>query len=115
MNRSLRFNICNLASSFLLDQDDEGLSQRVNTNIEPELRYACEHWAMHLASVRYDCQDDVQQLSTLLRDFYDLKVLFWMEAMNLLGLDCCLAIHLARTWALQVRNYGNILRHVFTQ
>lgn len=105
MNKSLRFNICNLASSFLLDEDDEGLPERVKSNIGPELRYACRHWAAHLASVRHDRQEDVQQLSGLLLEFYSSKVLFWMEAMNLLKLDCRLAIHMARSWALQVCVY----------
>ncbi|KAJ7261904.1 hypothetical protein C8J57DRAFT_1134154, partial [Mycena rebaudengoi] len=104
MNKSLHFNMCNLESSFLLDKDDKCLSERVETEIEPELRYACQHWAAHLASVRHDFQEDVQQLSALLLNFYRLKVLFWMEVMNLLKLDCRLAIHLARTWALQVQN-----------
>jgi hypothetical protein len=114
MNKSLRFNICNLTSSFLLDKDDEGLPERVKSNIGPELRYACRHWAAHLASVRHDRQEDVQQLSALLLDFYGLKVLFWMEAMNLLKSDCRLAIHLARSWALQVCVYDNILGAVFS-
>ncbi|KAJ7448510.1 hypothetical protein FB451DRAFT_1053803, partial [Mycena latifolia] len=103
MNKSLRFNICSLPSSFLLDEDDKGLADRTKTNIGPELHYACQHWAAHLASVRHDHQGDVE-LSALLLDFYSLKVLFWMEAMNLLKSDCRLAIHLARTWALQVPN-----------
>jgi hypothetical protein len=117
MNESLCFNICNLTSSFLLDEDDKDLSKRAKTNIGPKLRYACQHWAMHLASVRHDYQEDVQQLSALLHDFYRLKMLFWMEAMNLLKSDCRLAIHLARTWALQlqVRKYDNIFSLVFSQ
>jgi hypothetical protein len=116
MNESLRFNICNLPSSFLLDKDDKGLADRTKTNIGPELRYACQHWAAHLASVRHDHQGDVQ-LSALLLDFYSLKVLFWMEAMNLLKSDCRLAIHLAHTWALhlQVCKYDNIFSPVFSQ
>ena len=105
MNKSLQFNICNLASSFLLDEDDEGLPERVKSNIGPELRYACQHWAAHLASVRHDHQEGMQQLPALLLDFYSLKVLFWMEAMNLLKLDCRLPIHMARSWALQVCVY----------
>ncbi|KAJ7696302.1 WD40-repeat-containing domain protein [Mycena rosella] len=105
MNESLHFNLCNLPSSFLLDKNDKGLADRVETNISSKLRYACQHWAVHLASVRHDPQEDTQ-LSALLLDFYSLKVLFWMEAMNLLKLksDCRLAINLARTWALQVQN-----------
>ncbi|KAJ7429374.1 hypothetical protein B0H11DRAFT_2265963 [Mycena galericulata] len=103
LNRSLRFNICNLATSFLLDDDENALSERVKTNIGPELRYACQHWAGHLASVR-DYEKDVEQLSVRLLDFCSLKVLFWMEAMHLLKLDCRVALHLARTWAMQAQN-----------
>ncbi|KAJ7696291.1 hypothetical protein B0H17DRAFT_407217 [Mycena rosella] len=105
MNKSLHFNLCNLPSSFLFDEDDKGLADQVETNINSELRYACRHWAMHLASVRHDRQEDMQ-LSALLLNFYKLNVLFWMEAMNLLKLksDCHLALNLARTWALQVQN-----------
>jgi hypothetical protein len=68
MNKSLQFNICNLTSSFLLEKDDEGLPVRVKSNIGPKLRYACRHWAAHLASVRHDRQEDMQQLSALLLD-----------------------------------------------
>jgi hypothetical protein len=114
MNESLRFNICNLTSSFLLDSEEEGLSQRFETRISPELRYACQHWAAYLSSVRHKFQGEVQQLSALLFDFCGLKILFWMEAMNLLKRDCRVALHLARTWALEVRNYGNILDCVLT-
>ncbi|KAJ7696282.1 hypothetical protein B0H17DRAFT_848324, partial [Mycena rosella] len=113
MNESLCFNLCNLPSSFLLDKDDKGLADQVETNISSELRYACRHWALHLASVRHDRQEDTQ-LSALLLDFYNLKVLFWMEAMHLLKSNCRLAINLARTWAFQVCKY-NILSPVFTE
>ncbi|KAJ7867817.1 hypothetical protein B0H13DRAFT_2064998 [Mycena leptocephala] len=109
MNKSLCFNICKLTSSFLLDEDDKALSERTKTNIGPELRYACQHWAPHLASVRHDREKDVQQLSAMLLDFYRLRVLFWMETMNLLKSDCRLAAHLARTWASQVRKQDDIL------
>jgi hypothetical protein len=108
MDKSLRFNICNISSASLLDQDDKGLSERVKTNIGAKVRYACQHWAAHLASVRHDRHADVQ-LSALLLDFYRLKVLFWMEAMNLLKSDCRLAVHIARTWASQVCKQDNIL------
>jgi hypothetical protein len=64
--------------------------------------------------VRHKFQGEVQQLSALLFDFCGLKILFWMEAMNLLKRDCHVALHLARTWALEVRNYGNILDCVLT-
>ncbi|KAF7349560.1 WD40 repeat-like protein [Mycena sanguinolenta] len=74
MNMSLQFNICNLTSSFLLDEDDKGLPDRVATNIGSELRYACQYWAAHLISV-HDPQD-VQQLSAALFGVLQLESAF---------------------------------------
>jgi hypothetical protein len=107
MSKSLHFNICNLKSSFLLDEDDNNLPDQVATNIGSELRYACQYWAAHLTSV-HDPQD-VEQLSAVLLEFCSLKVLFWMEAMNLLKLNCRLPLHLARIWALQVNRDCDVI------
>jgi hypothetical protein len=107
MSKSLHFNICNLKSSFLLDEDDNNLPDQVATNIGSELHYACQYWAAHLTSV-HDPQD-VEQLSAVLLEFCSLKVLFWMEAMNLLKLNCRLPLHLARIWALQVNRDCDVI------
>ncbi|KAJ7816228.1 hypothetical protein B0H14DRAFT_3744155 [Mycena olivaceomarginata] len=101
LNKSLHFNICNLRSSYLLDEEDKGLPERIATTIGPELRYACRHWARHLTSVRHNDQH-VKELAALLLDFSALKVLFWMDAMNLLKADCCRALHQAHRWSLQI-------------
>ncbi|KAF8130023.1 hypothetical protein K438DRAFT_2135743, partial [Mycena galopus ATCC 62051] len=106
MNKSLRFNMCNLRSSYLLDKEDEGLPERITKNIGTELRYACRYWAAQLVSVRHE-NKAVQYLAASLFDFSTLKILFWMEAMNLLKLDCRPAIHHIRTWALKVRRVPN--------
>ncbi|KAJ7204176.1 WD40 repeat-like protein [Mycena pura] len=103
MNKSLHFNMCNLRSSYLLDEEDEGLPERITKNIGTELRYACRYWAAYLDSVRHD-SDAMQHLATSLLDFSTLKILFWMEAMSLLKLDCRPAIHRIWTWALKVPN-----------
>ncbi|KAF7376779.1 WD40 repeat-like protein [Mycena sanguinolenta] len=100
LNKSLHFNICNLKSSYLLDEEDEGLQEQVATSIGSELRYACRHWAGHLTSVRHN-DEHVKELAALLLDFSRLKVLFWMEAMNLLGADCRRPLHQAQSWSLQ--------------
>ncbi|KAJ7314193.1 quinon protein alcohol dehydrogenase-like superfamily, partial [Mycena albidolilacea] len=103
MNKSLHFNMCNLRSSYLLDKEDEGLPERITINISTELRYACQYWAAQLVSVRHD-NKAVQHLAKSLLEFSTLKILFWMEAMNLLKLDCRPALHHIRTWALKVLN-----------
>src|SRR5258708_4225881 len=78
MKTHLRFNICDLPSSFLLDSKVPDLNSRIRTNIGDSLRYSCLHWAQHLAQTS---SDDGR---TEIRDFLQLKVLFWIEAMNLL-------------------------------
>jgi hypothetical protein len=78
LNKSLHFNICNLKSSYLLNEEAEGLHKRIAASIGPELRYACRHWAGYLTSVRHNDQH-VKELAALLLDFSTLKVLFWME------------------------------------
>ncbi|KAJ7911293.1 WD40 repeat-like protein [Mycena leptocephala] len=111
MNKSLHFNTCDLKSSYLLDEEDEGLHERIATSIGPELRYACRHWAGHLTSVRHNDQH-VKQLAALLLDFSRLKVLFWMEAMNLLKADCRHALHQAHSWSLQISDTEELIGYL---
>ncbi|KAF7376820.1 WD40 repeat-like protein [Mycena sanguinolenta] len=111
LNKSLHFNICNLKSSYLLDKEDKGLQERIATGIESELRYACRHWASHLTSVRHN-DPHVNELAALLLDFSRLKVLFWMEAMNLLGADCRRALHQAQSWSLQIPDTEELNRYL---
>jgi len=78
MKTHLRFNICDLPSSFLLDSEVRDLNNRIRAKIGDGLRYSCLHWTQHLA-----------QTSSGVRwreigEFLQLKVLFWIEAMNLL-------------------------------
>ncbi|KAH8802296.1 hypothetical protein DL96DRAFT_765240 [Flagelloscypha sp. PMI_526] len=78
MQRYLRFNICNIQSSFAMDDD---LPSPIST-IGVSLAYACRHWWVHLKS----CADDTQ--TALWNDvsrFLEEKGLFWIETMSLLG------------------------------
>ena len=102
MKESLRFNIGGITSSFLLDADDPMLAQRVDTNIKPFLRYAYRHWAQHLAQTDQQNRED---LGNCITDFLDIRILFWIEAMNLLGSSGQCSTILQRTceWVLKVR------------
>jgi hypothetical protein len=71
MKEGLRFNIANIPSSFFLDNSTE-------QHITPALGYACRNWAHHLAD------SDSDPLLGTLADFLQHRVLFWIEAMNLL-------------------------------
>ncbi|KAG8780899.1 hypothetical protein FRC12_022473 [Ceratobasidium sp. 428] len=72
------FNICNLESSYVDDQDVSNLAERVEEAISPELWYACHRWAGHMTLVgRSD--DIVGDLEAFLSS----RLLLWMEILNL--------------------------------
>lgn len=102
MKKSLRFNIGDISSSFKLDAEDPQLKQRIDTNIKPFLRYACRHWDHHL--VQTD-QKNEENLSGCIADFLRIRILFWIEAMNLLGssAQCSTILQRALAWVLKVR------------
>jgi len=82
MEAGLRFNIANIPSSFILDRDNSTLSDAVKQNIPPVLSYSCRNWDYHLSAA---ASTDLGALCHTLSEFLELRVLFWIEAMNLLG------------------------------
>ena len=76
--------------------------QRVDTNIEPFLGYASRHWAQHLTQTD---QKNGEDLGDYIADFLDIHILFWIEAMNLLGSSgqCSTMLQHVREWVLKVR------------
>ncbi|KAG8744063.1 hypothetical protein FRC10_010848 [Ceratobasidium sp. 414] len=78
MKVSLRFNICNLESSYVLDADVLDLPERINDTISSHLFYSCSHWVDHL------CEAGTEEvLITPLEGFLSSGVLFWLEVLNL--------------------------------
>jgi hypothetical protein len=102
MKSGLRFNICNLPSSFLLDSEVPDLGRLVEESISNVLRYSCRYWAQHLTQA---ASHDHDSLRICIRDFLCVRVLFWIEAMNLLGspAQCTPMLQQAREWVLKVR------------
>ncbi|KAG8788486.1 hypothetical protein FRC12_014527 [Ceratobasidium sp. 428] len=72
------FNICNLESSYLLDEEVPDIDQRVDQTISDALLYACRYWAAHLERADYS-----EDCSRLLYEFLSERLLLWMEVMNL--------------------------------
>jgi len=109
MKSNLRFNICNLPSSFLLDSEVPDLSHRVQESISDVLRYSCRYWGQHLAQAASHYHNSLQ---TCIHDFLYVQVLFWIEAMNLQGFpaQCTQILQQAHEWVLQVR----IILHIVT-
>jgi len=101
METGLKFNIANITSSFLLDRDNSALPEAVKQNIPPVLSYSCRNWGHHLSAV---ASTDSDALYRTLSEFLQLRVLFWIEAMNLLGSRglCDPMLQAARQWVTNV-------------
>ncbi|KAL5639978.1 hypothetical protein ACGC1H_006520 [Rhizoctonia solani] len=78
MKDQLRFNICDLASSFVPDKEVEDIEERIKANISPILAYACRYWTSHLALAL-----QASALISLLDEFLCHRLLFWMEVLSL--------------------------------
>jgi len=101
MKSGIRFNIVNIPSSFVLDRDNSTLLDAVKQNIPPPLSYSCRNWDYHLCAVE---TQDMAPLCKTLSEFLKLPVLFWIEAMNLLGFSglCDLMLQNACKWVTEV-------------
>ncbi|PAV19327.1 nucleotide-binding-oligomerization-domain like receptor [Pyrrhoderma noxium] len=96
MKKGLRFNICDLETSFAMNKDVVYLDERVQNNIPTSLLYACQNWALHLRDVPYS-----EKLSQRLHYFAYNSLLYWVEVLSLTGsLYTCLgpALKSATTW-----------------
>ena len=104
MLKLLRFNIGDIRSSFVLDSEDPELTQRINTNVKAVLRYASRHWVHHLV-LADETNVDGEDLCDCITDFLRIRILFWIEAMNLLRCShrCASMLQSTRGWVLKVR------------
>ncbi len=51
MNESLRFNICQISTSYQRNDDIPGISGIVKKKIPESLEYACRYWVFHLEDI----------------------------------------------------------------
>ncbi|KAG8751282.1 hypothetical protein FRC11_009534, partial [Ceratobasidium sp. 423] len=99
MGSELRFNICNLKSSYRTNDQVVDLDTRVAKHISPTLSYVCRYWAQHLLS-----SPAIANTRDMLLEFLCNQLLFWMEV---LSLSSCIGIgapmmQQAQTWLRQV-------------
>jgi NACHT domain len=78
MLHDLKFNICNVESSYLPNSKISELQSCINEHIPPALFYACRLWDDHLECLRFE-----QDLLAKLRSFFEEKFLFWLEVLSL--------------------------------
>ncbi|CAG7852310.1 COMPASS-like H3K4 histone methylase component WDR5B {ECO:0000303/PubMed:19567704} Short=AtWDR5B {ECO:0000303/PubMed:19567704} [Serendipita indica DSM 11827] len=79
----LKFNICQIESSFLLNRQIPDLDFRVSKFIPRRLRYASSHWLFHLAGTDDNWQRTLKkELEQIIEGSY---VLYWAEVLSLIG------------------------------
>ena len=109
MGELLHFNMCNLKSSCQFDSDVPGLDGEKLRNLPPVLQYASQHWATHLSQAA-PADDESNELLQFLHDFMCNKLLFWIEAMNLIDskFECESLLKDAEEWLKKVRKICGI-------
>ncbi|KZP29374.1 WD40 repeat-like protein, partial [Athelia psychrophila] len=80
MKSQLRFNICNLTNSHLLNKGVPDLPARIQSSIPESLSYACRFWMDHLEQT--PTGDSV--ILTLILEFFEHQFLCWLEVLSLL-------------------------------
>jgi AAA ATPase domain len=74
---SLKFNICELDSSYLPNSDVPDMESRIVKCISPALSYACVFWGDHLECIPFE-----REIFLKLRFLFETKFLFWLEVLS---------------------------------
>ncbi|KAF7984957.1 hypothetical protein HWV62_9895 [Athelia sp. TMB] len=82
MKRFLRFNICRLETSHLMNRDVTNLAEHIKGNIPSSLAYACRFWDQHLGYHANHLDPFVQSLISV---FFSELFLSWLEVLSLVG------------------------------
>ncbi|KAG8720369.1 hypothetical protein FRC09_009675 [Ceratobasidium sp. 395] len=85
MLRSLKFNICYLEDSCVMNRDVVDLQTRIETNICPELMYSCTYWITHLIVSPFSVASETTELLEALLDrlLYGPHLMYWIEVLSL--------------------------------
>ena len=78
MKARLRFNICEISSSYLLNDQALKLIPSIETHIPSQLQYASQYWADHL----HDAFTSEENMD-LVRYVLKVQFLFWLEVVSL--------------------------------
>jgi energy-coupling factor transporter ATP-binding protein EcfA2 len=100
METGLKFNICDLPTSYLKNVDMPNITQSIQAGIPEHLQYACQFWADHVTAIPYNHEHAQATENFLLKKF-----LFWLEALSLLGIVGSASHALSKFiwWAPEVR------------
>ena len=88
MGSLLHFNICDLESSLVCNDEVPGLAGLIKEHIPPHLEYVSLHWAQHLTNVPGN-----SGIHDMLSDFAHHGLLSWFEVLSLVKAFNRLASH----------------------
>lgn len=81
MQDGLRFNMCQLQTSYTRNSEVAGLNERIKANITDHLSYSCRYWNGHVVETKFSAR-----LATGVEAFLNHeRVLYWLEALSLLN------------------------------
>jgi hypothetical protein len=83
MAAELKFNICELETSCVLNSDIHDLDSRVQGKIPDSLQYSSMHWSTHLCSGSVPVKVEVSEL--LSGFLMGAQLLYWLEVLSLMG------------------------------
>ena len=81
LHDDLRFNICQLENSYILNSEIEDLRKTVERHISLHLAYTCKYWIKHLMTTEFT-PSLVEKVRGILESE---KVLFWLEVLSFHG------------------------------
>ena len=109
MKDGLKFNICDLETSHLFNDQVKDLAHRIKTKISTPLLYSCQFWAAHFLDTPI-VQDGQEMLMDEMMDFIYHYFLFWLEVMSLNTEVAAANIAiLSVAHHIQLSNYFNII------
>ncbi|KAF8509985.1 WD40-repeat-containing domain protein [Hysterangium stoloniferum] len=77
MSKELKFNICQIETSYQLNKDMKDLDDKVKAHISTQLAYACQFWSHHLCSCT-----GITALLEKTESFIKEHFLFWLEVLS---------------------------------
>ncbi|CAE6443516.1 unnamed protein product [Rhizoctonia solani] len=78
MKRQLQFNMCELVSSFVPDNQVNDMQERIERKISATLAYVCRFWVNHFVN-----SSTMGNVLVMLKEFLNNQLLFWAEVLNL--------------------------------
>ncbi|PVF92289.1 hypothetical protein CPB86DRAFT_196564, partial [Serendipita vermifera] len=83
MKSELKFNICQLESSFLLNSQIDGLQGLISAHISKQLQYSSVHWPNHVVNSGEPSQDQ-QMTGAIIQACKSPHPFYWMEVLSVL-------------------------------